>query len=231
MNPLPILLLPGMDGTGDLFREFVSHTPRTFAPRVVPLPDLASYDDLLTALVTEVPPHGKLAILGDSFSGPLAVRLAAQHRHRVAAVILCNSFIVAPRTSLFRFLPWRLLFAFPPPAVAIRVVLAGRSASNGLVEDVRVAAAKCGARTLAARLSTVLTLQADSIPLEIACPVLALHGTADRLVPSANADAIVSAFPHCQRRDMPGPHLLLQTHPVQAWAAIEEFVRESGGLN
>ena len=181
---LPILLLPGMDGTGDLLQQFVEDTPSTFAPRVVLLPSLASYDDILSTIDSQVPPDGRFAVLGHSFSGPLAVRLAARHAGRVAGIILCNTFIASPRTPLLRFLPWRILLSVSPPAVLVRALLIGSGGSNRLVKQVQSAAAKCGARILAARLTTVFALRIQSMPSDITCPVLVLRGTNDRLVPA-----------------------------------------------
>ncbi len=225
---LPILLLPGMDGTGELSKPFAELAPSRFRPIVVSLPDLVSYDALFEAVEKAVPPSGNFAVLGESFSGPLAIRLAARHRDRVVALILSNSFISAPRSALLRLVPWRLLLSLDPPAWISRVFMVGRSASRREVEDIRRTAALCNRRTLAKRMDEVLTLKDDHASSGVTCPVLCLRGTEDRLVHVSSADRISKAFQHVTRAEIAGPHLLLHTRPHETWAAIERFFDVQG---
>ena len=87
-----VVLLPGLDGTGDLFQPLVDTAPPDVRPLVVKLPHLGSYADLLDAIRDQLP-DGRFIILGESFSGPLALQIARELPERVTAVILCNSFV------------------------------------------------------------------------------------------------------------------------------------------
>ena len=62
------VLLPGLDGTGDLFDVFVAHAPHD------------------------------VECIAESFSGPIGVRLAARFPERVTRLVLCNSFVTPPRS-------------------------------------------------------------------------------------------------------------------------------------
>ena len=225
---LPILLLPGMDGTGELSKPFAEVAPPQFRPIVVSLPDLVSYDALFAAVENEVPATGAFAVLGESFSGPLAIRLAARHRDRVVALILSNTFVSAPRSALLRLVPWRLLFSLDPPGWISRMSMVGRRASKRDVEDIRRTAALCNPRTMAGRMDEVLTLKDDHAASGVSCPVLCLRGTEDRLVHASSADRISRAFPRVTRVEIAGPHLLLQTRPNETWAAVQRFFAEQG---
>ena len=77
---LTLLLLPGMDGTGELFAEFVKLLPSWIEPRVVSYPRdrRLSYDQLLPILESALPSNKPFVILAESFSTPLAVRFAAE---------------------------------------------------------------------------------------------------------------------------------------------------------
>ena len=57
-------------------------------------------------------------LLAESFSGPLAITLAA--RHAVAALVLCNSFVAPPRARALRAFAIPLLFHVRPPASLVR---------------------------------------------------------------------------------------------------------------
>jgi pimeloyl-ACP methyl ester carboxylesterase len=95
-----LVLLTGMDGTGLLFQPFVEALGdvgqvevRTIAyPAREPL-DVAALTEVACAAL----PSGPLVILGESFSGPIAVALAARCADRVQGLILCCSFVRNPR--------------------------------------------------------------------------------------------------------------------------------------
>jgi hypothetical protein len=75
--PLPALvLLPGLDGTGTLFSEFVRTLGSSVDTRIVayPLAQPLGYDELETLVLAELPRNQPFVLLGESFSGPAAVR-------------------------------------------------------------------------------------------------------------------------------------------------------------
>lgn len=96
--PITLLLLPGLDGTGVLFERFVEALPDDIDAHVLSYPGdhPMSYADLL-GYIRDRLPAGKtrFAVLGESFSGPLALELALVEP-RVNAVILCASFVTKP---------------------------------------------------------------------------------------------------------------------------------------
>ena len=218
---LTIVLLPGMDGTGDLFEPFTRCTPRGFAPLVVPLPASGDYDALTGAVRDRLPSAGRFVLLAESFSGPLAVRLAATMRERVLAVIFCNSFVAAPRRAILRLLPWTLLLALPRRDALVRRLLTGRDASPELWAAVSRAIEQTPPRVLAQRMRAVFSLTDSAAPS--GTPVLYLHGNDDRLVPERAIAAVAVRSARFVRKDIAGPHLLLQASPADAWREIIAF--------
>ena len=99
---ISILLLPGMDGTGELLAELVERLSLHRTVQLISYPtDIRgqSYDDL-TAFVAKRAPKERFAVLGKSFSGPIAIEIAATEP-RVAGLILVSSFAWHPIPSLF----------------------------------------------------------------------------------------------------------------------------------
>ena len=125
-------MLPGIDGSGDLFREFAAIAPSSATPLVTPLPAIGLYAELFKELAVTLPESGKFAILAESFSGPLAIRLAVLFAPRVVSLVLCNTFATSPRHHALRMIPWRLVFSFPPPAGIIRGLLLDSAAPQNL---------------------------------------------------------------------------------------------------
>ena len=72
---MQLLLLPGMDGTGQLFEPLIAALPPTLRAVSVsyPVNDALGYEELLALIEAAVPP-GRFVAVGESFSGPLAGR-------------------------------------------------------------------------------------------------------------------------------------------------------------
>lgn len=220
---LPIVLLPGLDGTGDLFEPFAAHAPPHLQPMIVRLPPLGDYAALREHVRRELPATGRFVVLGESFSGPLALAIAREQPARVAAVVLCNSFVAPPLTRLLRFAPWPLLFLLPRPRWVVRRLFVGTSASPELVSAVRAAVAKTPRAVLAARMRSVFTLPPPGASVRLAMPLLALTSANDLLV-RANAAALHDVATNVVTTRIAGPHLLLQAAPRASWDAISAFV-------
>lgn len=119
MTDLTLVLLPGLDGSGVLFRPLIGHLSSQFRPIVVAYPpdQAIGYDELLPLVLQALPTSAPFAILGESFSGPLALMAAAHSPKGLQAVILCASFVRNPlrvnvpllrhlvRGSFFRLVP------------------------------------------------------------------------------------------------------------------------------
>jgi pimeloyl-[acyl-carrier protein] methyl ester esterase len=183
-----------------------------------PLPYAALSDRLARTLA--LTPDAVL--LAESFSGPIAMMLAAAHP--VAALILCNSFVRPPRPSLLRMLATPALFRGNVPLWVVRRYFVGPDASAELVDQVREAIGTVDPALLAFRLANVLTTDASAWLTRCGMPMLYLRGTRDRLIPESSVEQIAARSPIRVVR-IPGPHLLIQACPTQAWAAVNPFLR------
>ncbi|HJR66291.1 MAG TPA: hypothetical protein VJ802_07655 [Gemmatimonadaceae bacterium] len=215
-----VVLLPGLDGTGALFDAFVRVAPPGIRADVVALPhSSSSYVELADYLSATLALTADTILLAESFSGPLAVTLAA--RHHLAALVLCNSFVAPPRSRALRAFAIPLLFRLRPPTRFVRRFLVGPAASDALVAEVRAAIAAVSPPVLAARVQAVLSVAVADQLARVSVPILYLRGSEDRLVPEASVKAILAAAsaPVSVVR-LAGPHLLLQALPGPAWDAI-----------
>src|SRR5438874_251332 len=128
-----------MHGTAELFADFAAEAPAEYVATPLSFGNLGTYEALAALIEPLVPQQGPVAIVAESFSGPLAIRIASLLGERVVALILCNSFAVAPRRAVIRTLPWPLIFSLPSPAAAIKWFLAGRRAPDALVQSIKSA--------------------------------------------------------------------------------------------
>lgn len=206
-----IWLIPGLDGTGRL------HAPLKDAIlRAAPETDVraigyvgGTYDACFASLPEALREAGPDDVLvGESFSGPLALRVATERS--VRRVVLVASFVEAP----LGVPPGRWIAPFlPPPALAVRALMVGWNAPSALVREVQESIAETPAAVLARRLDAVRELKGSPALAGARAPVIWLRAASDRLLsPSATATAM-AARPDIEVIDVAGPHLLAQRFP------------------
>jgi 3-oxoadipate enol-lactonase len=102
----PLVLVPGMDGTGRLFYRQVPLLARRFRVATYRLREDASsmnalVQDLATVIRTVAPDGTPATVLGESFGGTVALSMALARPDLVRALVVLNSFpYFAPRLRL-----------------------------------------------------------------------------------------------------------------------------------
>jgi pimeloyl-ACP methyl ester carboxylesterase len=227
-SPTTIVLLPGLHGSVRLFEPFVREL-RRLAPGLTPLPlplpptGPQDYRSLAAPLIERLAPLGPLTLLAESFSGPLALHLAASPFVRVDRLILAASFCGAPRSAVFSLLPLRPMFSVRAPAAVIRHFLTGRSASDALVAAVRTEVQAARGKTLANRVRVILELDPDRCPYPEECRTLLLQSQHDALLPWEAQSELERRLPEAKVEWLDGPHLLLQVRPEDCARRVAEF--------
>jgi pimeloyl-[acyl-carrier protein] methyl ester esterase len=227
VNPITIVLLPGMDGTGDLFAAFVRALSPRFKARVIRYPNEMplSSDQLVAFVRTQLPIFRPFILLGESFSGPIAIRLAAERPDNLLALVLCASFARNPRPALA---PLRSAINFLPMNATLKSLASrwalGRFSTPALRRELDAAIASVLPSILRARLRAVMDVDVTDALHRIRTPILSIRATHDALVPAAASQLIKSQHPNVDIHDVYAPHFLLQTAPKEASQAIEQFV-------
>lgn len=93
----PLVLVPGMDGTGALFYRQVPLLSRSYRVATYALRDRAATMSALVADLADVvdkvsPVDRRAVIVGESFGGALALSFALAYPDRVTALVIVNSF-------------------------------------------------------------------------------------------------------------------------------------------
>lgn len=225
---LSLVLLPGMDGTGIFFRDFAAAIESEVRPIVVAYPDDPSlgYAELEPIARAALPRDEPFLILGESFSGPLAISLAASNPRGLLGVILCVTFARSPHPLLP--LVTSILKPFPPvrlPRFIQHRNLFGRFDSPRLRAQLREVRSRGSSETQKARLEAVAAIDVTGKLRRVTIPILDLRGKEDRVVSSASGRYIRKIRPDVSVADLDAPHLLVQAVPQEALAAIKAFVR------
>jgi pimeloyl-ACP methyl ester carboxylesterase len=222
-----LVVLPGMDGSGELLSEFVAEFGDDI-PRIVvryPPDRPLGYPELETFVRTLLPKNEPYVLLAESFSGPIAISIASSQPSELAGVILSASFACNPRPFLSILRP--LLGVLPlkhVPVALLSAVLLGRFATPQHRTALSNALAALSLPTLRARARAVLDVDVTPHLRANHVPLLYLGATDDRLVPPGCEEAIVRAVPQARAVEIEAPHFLLQAAPAPAAAAIRKFI-------
>ena len=225
-----LVLLPGMDGTGELFASFLAALPNTIPAKVVRFPadPFLSYSELAALVESALQENEPFVLLAESFSTPPAIQFAATLPPNLKGLILCAGFASSPRRGLSRVLAsvaTPLLFHFKLPSFAERFLL-GTNAPASLRASLRSAISSVAPNVLASRLRAVLTCNARAELARIEAPILYIQAAQDRLVPRRCLEEILKIKPQTEAASIDGPHLLLQRAPQKSAEIVERFMRQ-----
>ena len=231
-----LIFLPGLHGTDELFFDLVEQfnlLEVSFQTTLINYPpDLKqSYKKLFDWLCSHLAldqknatDKAKTVIIAESFSTPLALKLADKFPQQVKAVIIGGGFCASPANPGFSLLPLRPLFMIAPPRSAVRHFLTGPESSPELVDTVRSAVKKVSSRNLTQRIRSILTLEEDQTPAIPKTPVLLLQAEHDAMISWEIQNQLEQHLPHADCQWLDSPHLIFQAHPEICASRILEFL-------
>ena len=226
---MTLVLLPGMDGTGALFEPFIALLGSRFNVKVVhyPTTEPMGYPELEAVARAALPIEGPFVILGESFSGPIAISLAKSYSSQLKGLILCCSFVRNPYPlfSNLKSLVGMLPITIAPKSV-LSYFLLGPFATDALRIALFHAIAQVSPSAFRARLSAVLTVDVSGKFSSLDVPVLYLRASRDRVVPRGASELIARLNPRTNIVQIEAPHFLLQTAPTASAQVVGAFVQE-----
>jgi len=224
MDAVPTFVFPGLDGRTGMLTRFRDLAPQTHSVSLLDLPsDQWTYEDLTNHFARMISELDQCLLIAESFSGPLALMLAARHPQSVASVVLIGSFATSPLPKVARCVPWSLVFRLPLPSVLVRHFMLGYDCDSSLVREFKDAVHSIHSRVLAGRLREIVRVDARSLMSKIRCPILYLRPSRDAVIPEICIDTIRRLRSDAAIHTIEGPHLLLETKPLQAWQLIADF--------
>jgi pimeloyl-ACP methyl ester carboxylesterase len=231
------VLLPGMDGTGTLFDPFAGELPRHVQAVRVSYPASVhlNYDQLADRVRGELPSGQPYIVVAESFSGPVALRLADRPVGNLRAIVLVASFVSRPLGLLgspIARLPLASVFRARPPRWILRWLLMEPATPPEMVSAVQVAIGRVSPGVLAARMREALAV--DCTAAALACPVriVCLVSERDRLLGRRTARALRRLSQRIEVVTVQAPHLLLQCAPRAGIAAMNRLglLDETGAI-
>lgn len=228
-SDLHLVLLPGLDGTGKLFCPFIQQFPDPSRITMIryPMDQHIPYAQLADYIVPLLPTGKPLAILGESYSGPVALRLATREDIDVHKIILVATFAKYPASFLktvSKWLPLSLLFRLPIPDVVIRHYCFGSAVTKTLSTLLREAVKANKPSVLALRARDGSRVDVTALLAQINVPCLYIAASDDKLVPQKAIDHLKQHLPDLTVVTVPGSHFILQVQPEACFQIVHNFL-------
>lgn len=199
------------------------------------------YAQLLGEVIPRVAGDRRVVLLGNSIGGAAAIRYAANHPDRIAALIICNAGGLAPLdpfASKFIDLMVRFFGAgvrgarwFPPAfALYYRTILPAKPAR---VQRRRIVAAITETAPVVQEAWRSFADPAEgltAITSQLAMPVLYAWSRSDRVVSYNSSKAAITSTPHGTVRMFDGGHSAFLEDPDAFAAALIAFLTKEGLL-
>jgi pimeloyl-ACP methyl ester carboxylesterase len=220
-----LILLPGLDGTGELFAPLLLALGENVTTSVVRYGAELTFDEYVEAAARALPDDA--VVIAESFSGPVAIALAARHPGKIRGLVLCASFAVCPRRALLRaakLIPARAFVAGPWTPAMVRHFCFNGAETSIRPSPVAVVTSVPPA-IMRARLACLATVDVRPLLRQIATPVLYLRASKDRIVGASSSRELTSQLANVTVVEIDGPHLLLQARPQECADAISTFLQ------
>lgn len=226
---MKLFLLPGLDGTGLLFRQFIKRLPNTIEPVIVSLPETGdqSTTALARAIKAELPEKEPYFLLGESFSGRIAFEIARNAADNLRGLFFVASFLTRPAKAaipVFPATPVKALLKFPILSALAKSWMTGNRQADDEWNDILVALGKTDNQTLLKRMSALKTLKKPSHTCDL--PSLHIVPTQDKLVDERTSGSIAHYCASLDRQTIEGPHFILQTHPKECAKVVSDFLKK-----
>ena len=225
-----LVLLPGLDGTGDFFQPLLEALGDRVRCRVVRYPVDGGFDYATCKAIARaaLPTDGPYVLLGESFSGPIAISLAAEAPEALVGSILCVTFAInpRPRLSFIRpLLPYIPYHGHRSSVQLSRFLVLGRWITPAIRELHQKIISSVPPATLRARLGAVVDCDVREALASLSIPILCLVAKHDRLIPRSAARIIEWRAPAARMVELDAPHCLLQCAPGPAAQTILGFLQ------
>lgn len=219
-----LILLPGLDGTGELFAPLLRALGEDVTTSVVRYSAELTFDEYVESAAKALPE--RCVVIAESFSGPVAIAVAARHPSKVRCLVLCATFATSPfrpLTRLARFVPKRLFRTSPLLATVLNYFSLSGDLADVRPSPVAVVSGVPPA-IMRARLACLAAMDVRPLLKRVAAPVLYLRASRDRIVSAQRSRELTSQLLNGTVTEIEGPHLLLQARPRECAAAIGEFL-------
>ena len=221
---MKIILLPGVDGSGVLFKPFIKVFKSEVPVEVMPLTQGSDQSILhQVSIIEDAVGDEEIILIVESYSGLLAYELAKRNKIRIKQIFFFGCFLQPPSFigKIGRFLPVRLLNIIPDRLISH--ILFNRWSSPELISLFRKAINKVNSSNLKKRIKTISTYKKPTQVIDVPC--VYIQATMDNLVSAYNLSAFEELCSNLHIEVIEATHMLLQTQPKAMSQLIHKYLQ------
>ncbi|MCI5165914.1 MAG: alpha/beta hydrolase [Candidatus Electrothrix sp. GM3_4] len=229
---MQIILLPGMDGTGILFRPFIEELAENISEDIFiqvisyPCDQKLSYGQLIEYVRSRLPVlpmQEEIILVAESFSGPIGYALAAEQPN-IRAVIFVATFLSPPEGLVWMMPPslMTLFMRIPLPLPLLKLLFFDQGTANETVTLFRSALKKVKCPVLTSRMREITGLRIKTQGLNIPCAYIQAGN--DRLISRSHVEEFRRIASQIEVTKIPGPHLIMQTRPRECAQVVGKYI-------
>lgn len=209
-----------MDGTGELFEEFLSYHDGEHLVISLPQKGHQDYSSLAQSLENQLPKEDYI-LLAESFSGGIVPELLKQDLTNMKGIIFVASFLSCPNKYLLpiaKILPIKALASAPLSKIGHKFLLLGKDASKALLSKFIKVTESIPDHIIKNRLAV---MNRQRLPLaNFDIPTVYIQALSDRLISPGKSRELSNVFRNIEYIEIDGPHFLLQAKPKESSQAV-----------
>ena len=225
---MKIVLLPGLDGSGKLFKPFIDALPGEIDSLVISYPPYSklSYAALVEFVIRQLP-NEKFILIGESFSGPIAYQVALSKPKYLESVIFVATFLDSPLyflQGISSYLPISILLKMPIPDFIVKSFLFEGGTDRQITGLFKLTMKQVSAEVLSFRIQEIGKLSKN----HQVCNVRAIYiqATRDNFVPKRCVEAFKKVFDDINVFQIEGSHFILQSNPRACVEIVENEIHQ-----
>lgn len=227
---LPVVLLPGLDGSGLLFEPLIAHSDGDRNLVVVSYP--AEGDQSISRFVEIVEKRisglDSFHLVVESFSTLVGLRLVSNLPEKVCSLTIAGGFYGPPVNLPVARFPdslLQILFGIILPRRLTSLLLLNSESHPDVEELLSLALSKLGGRAIEKRVRALFEDWCVDFRGGMQIPSLLLLPKNDRLVSKHSQRRLREQIGTGSVREIDGPHLILQARPDLCWSLITDFIQ------
>ena len=221
---MEIVLLPGLDGTGNLFKPILEELETSLKVKVIKYPNKKlSYKELISYVVKKLPSK-EFILLAESFSGYIAYEIALLKPKNLKHIILVATFLKNPRPLLINLIFSKYILLLPIPKFIIKRVFLSTFIPNKTIELFKSAIKSVSYEVLYFRIKQIKNLNPKLQQIEIFATYI--QATNDYLVTKNAIKQWQKVFRNLKIYKVNGGHLILQSNPTKCAKIINKIALE-----
>ena len=213
-NKPHIALLPGLDGTGELFSPIIPFLETHFEIHVVTYTNELSFDEYVESAAKQLPTNCIVSLVAESFSGPIAISLLARKDIKFNASVLSATFCKSPLpllSQMSKFLPEIVFTSNPVSKVVLDLLVTGGDASIEVRNKAKELLETVSPSQFQKRVGIVNEVDVTNELKDIEVPLLYIQATKDKIVFKESGNEIMKHAHDIRIERVEGSHMILQT--------------------